>query len=400
MSLANPTPLQVGLSGVLGGRRYTVAGRVVMSMDEGFSTYYWNEFNLVNDAGETATLVYEETENGPEWRLFTLIEPPPAITADEARRRRVGDQVSLDGQTLRVTLVDQSRVRHIEGTAPEGVEVGDHADYFNLGSGHRMWVVSWSGDEVECYRGVTIPASVVARAFELTLPSSKSSRLFTAGHSNGETAMPKWAGNLVVLLVIVGFFVVIGMNCRSSKPVHRSSDVPKTLPAPVSKLAVGDTGRLGNRFYRVVGHSVREVRRVGLVHQWHEYHLIADDNAGEILVLGLLPPQRTWHLFQGARTDVPLTPHFAAAKRLGDRVRVNGADLTVVDLFLSQPHATEGEPLPGLSRTSTRYHFRAEAPGDVVLASWDNGGVELMRGWKLTEEQVVTAFGSKASGTR
>ena len=105
-------------------------------------------------AGESATLVYEETEHGREWRLFTLFEP--GVSDDRRGRRhqtRRRPDLNLDGTDVRVTLVDQSRVYHIEGQAPEGVELGDVADYFNAEGGNNMVVVSWTGEEVECYRG-------------------------------------------------------------------------------------------------------------------------------------------------------------------------------------------------------------------------------------------------------
>ena len=52
------------MSGTLAGKHYRVAGRVVMGMEDAGETYYWNEFNLVNDEGESATLVYEQSVDG------------------------------------------------------------------------------------------------------------------------------------------------------------------------------------------------------------------------------------------------------------------------------------------------------------------------------------------------
>ena len=61
------------MTGNFVGKHYRVAGRMVMSMEEAGATYYWNEFYLIGDQGNCATLVYEETDNGSEWRLFTLL---------------------------------------------------------------------------------------------------------------------------------------------------------------------------------------------------------------------------------------------------------------------------------------------------------------------------------------
>ncbi len=73
--------------------------------------YYWSEFNLQTAAGEEATLVYEETERGGEWRLFTMFEPEYPMTAadagDETGRRTTS---TSNGADVRVTLVDSSRV--------------------------------------------------------------------------------------------------------------------------------------------------------------------------------------------------------------------------------------------------------------------------------------------------
>ena len=54
MSFANPTPLRIGATGTLNGWRVRVAGRVVLGVRDGGETYYWNEYNLVDDQGEIA----------------------------------------------------------------------------------------------------------------------------------------------------------------------------------------------------------------------------------------------------------------------------------------------------------------------------------------------------------
>lgn len=46
--------------------------------------------------------------------------------------------VDITGKPMRVTCVDESRVLQIEGEAPEGVEVGDIAHYFNAETASDM----------------------------------------------------------------------------------------------------------------------------------------------------------------------------------------------------------------------------------------------------------------------
>ncbi len=75
MSFANPTPIRIGMTGTFCGNRYRVAGRVVMGMEEDGETYYWNEFNLVNTEGESATLVYEEGEHGGNGGCSPYLSP-------------------------------------------------------------------------------------------------------------------------------------------------------------------------------------------------------------------------------------------------------------------------------------------------------------------------------------
>ena len=167
MSFENPTRLRIGMHGNFAGKDYRLIGRVVMGVTDDGETYYWNEFNLAASDGTSADLVYEETERGGEWRLFTLFDPEYPMTAADAATKRVGDHLNLTGTDVRVTLLDTSRVYHIEGQAPEGVEVGDVANYFNAEAGGIMQVVSWTGEEVEFYNGVNLARGVVNSAFNL-----------------------------------------------------------------------------------------------------------------------------------------------------------------------------------------------------------------------------------------
>ncbi|HEY4417856.1 MAG TPA: DUF4178 domain-containing protein, partial [Verrucomicrobiae bacterium] len=75
MNYENPTSLRIGKHGTLGGKDFRVIGRVVMGATIDGETYYWSEFNLRAADKTSATLVFEEGEDGSEWRLFTEFEP-------------------------------------------------------------------------------------------------------------------------------------------------------------------------------------------------------------------------------------------------------------------------------------------------------------------------------------
>ena len=91
------------------------------------------------------------------------------MTAADAATKQAGDPLNLDGTAVRVTLVDESRVCDIEGEAPEGVEVGDVARYFNAESGNTMQVVSWTGEEVEYFRGKSLRNSAFSASLRWSL---------------------------------------------------------------------------------------------------------------------------------------------------------------------------------------------------------------------------------------
>src|SRR5579863_192147 len=119
MNFGNPTQIKLGMTGEFYGRKYRVAGRVLLGETEDGVIYGWNEFNMVADTGETATLVFEQTQRGPEWRWFTMFDPEFELPAEDAATKRVGDVVNLDGTNAKVTLVQESRIYSIEGQAPE-----------------------------------------------------------------------------------------------------------------------------------------------------------------------------------------------------------------------------------------------------------------------------------------
>ncbi|MFA7003627.1 MAG: DUF4178 domain-containing protein [Verrucomicrobiia bacterium] len=357
MSYANPTPLRLGATGTLGGQRFRVAGRVVMGMDDEGETYYWNEFHLMDDAGGSATLVFEETESGPAWRLFTLFGAAHSLTASEAATKRVGDQVNLDGNPMPVTLVDQSRVYFIEGTPPEGVEVGDVADYFNVESGNQMLVVSWTGDEVECYQGITVPAETVTEAFNLPQMPALSRSLAAGGSlaaSGGavESMSYGWILKLVVFAVAIGawFFVSKSTGWRSTAPLTKPSP-------PATALALGATGTIKNWAFAVTGRATVEIAKVGVLYDQREYELTRASGGRALLVCGLNGSAKEWHLFLPFTPAELLTPFEAAAKRAGETVTFDGNEATVHELFSAKCLSCDGSFASGTTPGMVRFGF-------------------------------------------
>jgi hypothetical protein len=400
MSFANPTLLRIGMSATLAGRRYRVVGRVVMGMEEDGETYYWNEYNLVSDAGESATLVYEETEQGGQWRLFTMFEPEYPMTAADAATKRVGDPLNLNGTDVRVTLVDESRVYHIEGQAPEGVEMGDVARYFNAEAGDTMQVVSWTGDEVEYYRGMDLPRGAVASAFNLPNESTSgilsppgSGSSWIGSDAKGYDSLPKFFLKAAALLIFAAVaFAVYSFRGPGIQPAATKK------PASAAPLTLGSSGKLNGWNYHVTGHTVVEIAEVGLLYDRHEYQLLDDDGHPALLVCGWKPESDNWFLFTPVEPSMVLSSQQAGAKKLGDIVALDNLSAPVGELFQSTIRQLEPEPSPspGVKKGDVFFGFTAQSSSALLLARWNAGGITFHRGKNLPAKDVTAAFNQPA----
>ncbi len=360
----NPPLLKVGQTGHLNGQNFHIAGRIEMAMDDGGVTYGWNEYYLVAPDGNAATLVQEDGEHGVEWRIFRLIEPSRPITAAEAATKKVGETIDLTGERLRISLVDESRVVRIEGQAPEGVEEGDVARYFNAESGNQMVVVSWTGDEVEVFRGIQLPGHAVNRAFGLK-PQPIQLRPAVSTKPPGSGTTRKVLVTIVLALLGIGFVNGRRLGCNKTS-------VSTAAPMPIApKLALGHTGMVHGAAHRVASRTQVEIARVGTRHTRQEYQLADETGASVFLVQGTSRSADEWLWLQPLEvtTESPLRPSQAATNRVGDAVFIGGETLRVTDLFLTRIRGTEGT---NPARAGMEwYGLEARGPNLRIVARWD-----------------------------
>jgi hypothetical protein len=383
MSFENPTAIKIGMTGTFSGIQYRVLGRVVMGVVDNGTTYYWNEFNLQSDTGEATTLVYEVTGNGAEWRLFTLFEPQFPITAADAAAKHVGDPLNLDGTDVRLTLLDRSRVYHIEGQAPEGEEIGDHAQYFNAEAGNTMIVVSWTGEEVECYHGVTISASTVAKAFNLSAASLSNLSNFTLSGDapSGRSPLSMIAAAGVILFVI--FLIAAGpTRLLLSSPTAATIK----MAAPDAHLSVGSAGKIDGRNYVITSDAVVELNEVGVVFQRHEFRLRDQDGNDALLIRGWKPGSKDWCLLTSRDPTTPMTPKQAAAVHYGQSLAFAGASVPVDALFRSATLKLNSADVVQNPTDKVFYGFSGGTGVTLMLARWDNDTVNFYEGHSLAAD--------------
>ncbi|HEX9046432.1 MAG TPA: hypothetical protein VF988_05340 [Verrucomicrobiae bacterium] len=396
MSFENPTRLRIAMQGQFAGKNYRVLGRVLMGETENGETYFWNEFNLQADDGSSADLVYEETEHGGQWRMFSLFEPEYPLTASDAAAKRVGDRLNLTGHDVRVTFRGSSCVFRIEGQGPDGVKVGDRADYFNAEAGPIMQVVSWTGDEVEYYNGVNLTAAMVASAFNLrpidlggTAP-----RVFSAlrGSDSGNyTSTWKFAAQAG--LVVLVFFLIFGRSLSCSTSYEAAA--VKHISASPSRLAVGATGKLDDKDYRIVSHAVVQIAEVGAQWERHEYQLADDSGANMLLVCGAKPGASDWVLFEPF-SPVLLAPtaEQLAAKKMGDLLELDGYTGKVTEILLSTIRRVEGET-SSLTVGQTSFGVKSVNEYRTALIRWNRESITYYRGRPIAASRLLAAFHAK-----
>jgi len=373
------------MTGSISGTHYRVVGRVVLGEEEGGGTYYWNEFNLEIDGGQVATLVYEQTERGGEWRLFHLFEPAGPMTAAEAATKREGDELHLEGMRMFIRLVSKSRVYYIEGKAPEGVEVGEEAHYFNAVSGNNMIVVSWTGEEVEFYKGLDLSPMTVSTAFNVRIVDF--SRLFPAPGGN------RWVSWLKVgPAAALVFACLLLAGYHSLRPNRRPPAIVRT-GAPPSPLAVGKAGSLRGTHFQLQSHLLVEMAMVGRKFDRHEYLLSDDQGAKALLVRGAKAGAGNWWLFKPIQPETPLTPQQAAAVRWGQTVDIGGLAARVTDLFQATIRQVESAEASELSAGDVFFGFAGPAQDARLLVRWNANYINFFQGVAVQEREVLAAFG-------
>lgn len=414
MSHENPTPLRVGTAGTLNGWRVRVAGRIVLGVEVDGETYTWNEFHLVDNSGNSATLVFEEGEAGPEWKIFREFTPTQPMAVREAAAKKLGDTVNLDGSAITVTLVDQSEVLFIEGRAPEGVEVGDIANYFNADAGNRMLVASWSGDEIEFYEGLDAPAESVASAFGFALAPNSSAKSQVASFSNraDNNAASSFRGESgqggsgssglftkIVFVLLGGAGLFGAYSCFSGggnvSRLVGSSAARATAPAAAPQALQGTSARLVGSTFTVAGNTVVTVIRTTGRHEQREYQLRETGGASALLINGLSGGAQEWHLLRAIPAPKELTPLASATKKKGEKVMIDGRSVTVADLF--QAKSASGEPAKA---ALIQYGFVARDAEKWFLARWTEQQIQFFGGSAIPEAEVRTAFGLPAAKTK
>ncbi len=392
MSFANPTRLRIGMHANFGGKDYRLVGRVVMGVTDDGETYYWNEFSLESRDGSYADLVYEETERGGEWRLFTLFEPEYPMTAADAATKRLGDSLNLTGTDVRVTLLDTSRIYHIEGKTPEGVETGDVANYFNAEAGEVMQVVSWTGDEIEFYNGVNLSSGAVNSAFNLSQEPSGFARNFSTLNSSGSD---NYASGIKFVLkaavVIILFFIIFGrgLSCSTN---HAAAPV-KHIAAGPPPLAAGAAGKWHDKNYRITAHAVVEIARVGLIFDRHEYELTDDSGTKALLVCGDKSNASDWTVYEPFLMLLPAPSAMQmATMKTGDLLKLDGFSGKVGELFRSTIKQTDGDVLSAMKTGNVAYGLSGIGEHQILLARWNRDGLSLLRGQSLAAGRISACF--------
>lgn len=406
MSYENPTRLRIGMHGDFAGKDFRLVGRVVMGVEVDGEIYYWNEFNLQTKSGDSATLVYEETETGGVWRMFTLFEPDYPMTAADAATKRVGDVINLTGEDVKITLVDSSRVYRIEGIPPEGVDMGDEANYFNAELRDTMLVVSWTGEEVEFYQGITLSAQAVANAFRLSGIEPTARRLpynfdcearLDGGGSSSSTDYSSGL-KFIIQMVVVGavFLLVFGRGLFSGTFTREAAPVKK-IAAPTQPLVIGTTGRWQENKYHITTHASVEIAEPGMIFERHEYTLADDFGLPSLLVCGDSPGAADWMLYTPLTPLIPPTAQESAAKKSGDTVNVDGVTATITDLFQSTVRGVDAVETTSLHGGDVSYGYLGRSEYNSLLVRWDKASIHFYRGKKVSRKEFTTAFsaGSK-----
>jgi hypothetical protein len=373
------------MNGEIDGRLVELLCHVRMGMEEGGETWHWSEYLLRCEDGGAATLVYELTEAGPQWKIFHRFEPANPLGITEASRLAVGSRVQVDGIDAVVDLVGQSRVYAIEGDAPSNFSVGRLDRYINARSSEHMLVVSWNGTEVEHYLGAHIRAQDVETAFGIQLPPPPPREPRPALHYGMERESRDWGGLAKFGFLLIGFCVLIATNFTpscDSEAAWKLRELPSTRLAQQARLSIaGKTCTLQEtRCLEFASPSYARLVRLCLFQ--------AEDGGQRVILFGAAEArEEAWLLEPDTTTPLP-SPGQLGNLRAGQAFTLGTHRFASRELLRSRwlPSA-DGGPAPEEGE-HLRYGLLLVADNALWLLDWNITSARLNRIRSLTPAEL------------
>jgi len=271
------SPLQLGVRGVWGQRRFQIIGVI----RRGRPGVRWNEWHLALEGGERAWL----GEGNGSFAIYQPLplEAPPFAACVVERPRMLG------GEAYLVMEKAEAEVLAADGELPTGVCQGDVGNYVDLRApgGRRAATLDYRDDPPTVWVGpvVQLAELKLEGCRPITGWSDPDVKVAAAGHDDGAARTVTCPGCAAPLVLASG--AVRGVACRFCGTAFDVDDIGDALDLPVSSpasgnpeayerslaLPLGARGQLNGVTWQIIGAQDRFVRSAGQDWPWTEYFL-------------------------------------------------------------------------------------------------------------------------------
>jgi hypothetical protein len=189
-----------------------------------------------------------------------MFEPEYPITAEDARSKRVGDRLNLDGTDVLINLVSRSRIYRIEGQGSgRRGRRGHRRLFFNAQGGSTRIVVSWTGENVECYRGMDVSFAMIRKSFNLDTTIAE--KFTTSLIRQKQRSSFFKGGTILIWIILVGALGLIAYEIFRPKTPPYTPAFSPAANAPAT-LKPGATVSMKGFAWQIRRHVLVEIGQV------------------------------------------------------------------------------------------------------------------------------------------
>src|SRR5262249_36894228 len=150
------SPLKLGASGSLNGHTWQVRAHALTEIDQVGHVSQQHEYNVIDDSGNEALLVYGLIPEQRDWYLFLPVQSSAALTATAAAAKKTGETVNLDGADARISRIFQRLIRQTEAAENNEQQIHRRTYGFTAQSNDAILLAEWDENYIAFYRGKAI----------------------------------------------------------------------------------------------------------------------------------------------------------------------------------------------------------------------------------------------------